>query len=348
MNPLLSLILGCSILAFLGWLFWPNSGLYWRWQERSRRTDRVLLEDTLKHIYLSETRGRTPTLESLAGALSITTDRASEIIDSTDARGLVEIKGERFSLTSSGLEAALQIVRAHRVWEKYLAEFSGFKQEDWHGQAERWEHALSQEEVNRISASLGYPTHDPHGDPIPTRTGEVVGHGGIPVTDLEEHTTARIVHVEDEPEAVYAQIVAEELHPGMAVEVDEILSDRVRLWSPLGEHVLAPIVARNLSVVPYDKAAAGAQDPGVPLSSLDPGESGRVLSISYLSRGMDRRRLLDFGVIPGTKIDAVMDSPGKDPTAYRIRGSLIALRDTQARKILIQPLPESNTPSKLR
>ena len=175
-----------------------------------------------------------------------------------------------------GKRTATQIVRAHRMWERYLADSTGFEESDWHQQAERLEHKLSEEEVNRLAASLGHPTHDPHGDPIPTRRGELVSHGGIPLSDLALGTLSRIVHIEDEPDVIYAQIVAEDLHPNMVVEVDEITANRIRFWTADQEHVLAPIVAANISVVPLAEENHDQQIEGVPLDSLQPGQSGVV------------------------------------------------------------------------
>lgn len=339
-NPLINLLLGVLFLVLTSWLFWPDSGIYWRWQKRSRLTDRVMIEDALKHIYTFEGSLQSATLESLAGALSISLDKASRVLEITQEKNLVKITGDQFLLTASGGETALQILRAHRLWEKYLAEFSGFQEQSWHGQAEKLEHNLTREDMDQISARLGYPTHDPHGDPIPTAEGKVVGHGGIPLTELEDQASARIVHIEDEPEMVYSQIVAEKLHPGMVIRLGEISDARVRVWNAEGEHILAPIVARNISVVPLEIRVDQNQEQGLPLASLQQGQRGRVVHISSQCRRVQRHRLLDLGVIPGTIIKAELVSPGGDPKAYRIRGSVIALRDSQARLIRVTPLDD--------
>ncbi len=96
-------------------------------------------------------------------------------------------------------------------------------------------------------------------------------------------------------------------------------------------------MAANISVVPLAEENHDRQIEGVPLDSLQPGQSGVVTGISSLSRGVERRRLFDLGIIPGTAIDVEMVNPGGDPTAYRIRGSVIALRSTQARLIKVKP-----------
>jgi len=336
-DPLFALLIGIGVMVIAGLAFWPQSGLFWKLQKRQELTEKVLIEDTLKYIFKCERNQKTATVESLAGALSTSLAQASEILALTQARGLLELSENSFSLTDVGKRTATQIVRAHRLWERYLADSTGFDEGDWHQQAERLEHKLSEEEMDRLSASLGHPTHDPHGDPIPTRRGEWVSHGGMPLSDLEVGTTSRIVHIEDEPDVIYAQIVAEELYPNMVVEVDEVTSNRIRFWTDDQEHVLAPIVAANISVVPLAEENHDRQIEGVPLDSLEPGQSGVVTGISSLSRGVERRRLFDLGIIPGTAIDVEMDNPSGDPTAYRIRGSVIALRSNQARLISVKP-----------
>lgn len=335
-NPLFALLIGIGLMVIAGLVFWPQTGFFWKLQKRQELTEKVLIEDTLKYIFKCERNQKTCTLESLAGALSTSLAHASEILALTQARGLLALHGNSFSLTDAGKRTATQIVRAHRLWERYLADTTGFEEGDWHAQAERLEHKLSEEEIDRLSASLGNPTHDPHGDPIPTRRGEWVSHGGIPLSDLELGTPSRIVHIEDEPDVIYAQIVAEDLHPNMIVEVDEVTANRIRFWCDDQEHVLAPIVAANISVVPLAKEYHAPLIQGVPLDSLHPGQSGVVIGISSLSRGVERRRLFDLGIIPGTTIDVEMDNPSGDPTAYRIRGSVIALRSSQARQIRVQ------------
>ena len=340
-NPLIALLGGLGFLLLVGLLFWPQSGWFWRLQKRGELTEKVLIEDTLKYIFKCEREGKTVSLESLAGLLSISVGHVSEILALTQERGLVELVDINFRLTEAGKKTATQIIRAHRLWERYLADATGYKENDWHKQADRLEHVLSVEELDRLSASLGHPTHDPHGDPIPTPRGDLISHGGMPLTDLPVQTSARIVHIEDEPDVIYAQIVAEDLHPNMIIEIDEKSTNRLRFWTNEQEHVLAPIVAANISVVPLVDETYEQVIEGIPLDTLVPGQSGLVTGISSLSRGVERRRLFDLGIIPGTEINVEMISPGGDPTAYRIRGTVIALRSSQARLIRVNPIQES-------
>jgi DtxR family Mn-dependent transcriptional regulator len=304
-------------------------------------TRRIRREDGLKHIHQCEISGHAPTVQSLAGALGVSINEAAEILAALQAGRLLHLERGDIRLTAAGRKLAIQVLRAHRLWERYLADQTGYPEVEWHGRAETYEHRLSPEETDALAAQLGYPTHDPHGDPIPTAEGELVRQVGVPLTGASLDQPLRIVHIEDEPEAVYAQLVAEGLHPGMQVRVTEISPQRVCLWADGDEHVLAPVVAANLSVVPLPRVARVEESLGEPLSSLKPGEEGKVLLLSRRCRGQERRRLLDLGVLPGTIIRAEMRSPNGDPTAYRIRDALIALRAEQAEVIRVQRLPKA-------
>jgi DtxR family Mn-dependent transcriptional regulator len=221
------------------------------------------------------------------------------------------------------------------LWERYLADETGFAELEWHDQADRREHKLSPAEADALSAQLGHPTYDPHGDPIPAASGELILPERQPLTTLAIDEQARIVHLEDEPEAVYAQLVAERLYPGQEIRLLEHSPQRVRFWAGGDEHVLAPIVAANISVASLPQEQVVEEVPSERLGNLKPGEQARVLNISQACRGLERRRFMDLGILPGTLIEAEMTSPSGDPTAYRVRGALIALRQEQADMINI-------------
>jgi DtxR family Mn-dependent transcriptional regulator len=143
------------------------------------------------------------------------------------------------------------------------------------------------------------------------------------------------VHIEDEPAVVYAQLVAEGLHPGLVIRVIEANPERIRFLADGKEQVLAPLLARNVSVLPLTQEQVAELKPTASLADLRPGQTGRVVNISPACRGLERRRFMDLGILPGTVIKAEMVSPSGDPTAYRIRGALIGLRREQAALIHI-------------
>ena len=343
-DPLTALLIGIILLGITAVIFWPEKGILARWQKNSHLNERVQSEDALKHIYKFEMKGRRATIESVAGILHIRLDDAAELLVKMEENGLLTITGDSIQLTTAGRETALHIIRAHRLYEHYLAEETGYEEAEWHGQAERHEHELTETEINSLAFKLGNPAYDPHGDPIPTASGELVLHGGQPLTELPQNSPGNIVHLEDEPEVVYAQLVAEGLYPGMSIRVLEKTPTRIRFWANGNEHVLAPIVASNISVVevalaheePEELIPNGSQR----LNSLEIGETAQVVAISRKCRGAERRRFMDLGILPGTKIMAEMRSPGGDPTAYIIRDALIALRSEQASLIQVESMKD--------
>jgi len=340
-DPLVSLVIATILMVFAVWFFWPDSGIFGRWQRSRHLTERVRREDALKHIHQCQIHDQRPTVQSLAGALNMSVNDVAEILRALEKSELLQVEGDVFSLTPSGRDYALQIIRSHRLWERYLADATGFGEEEWHGQAERFEHQLTPDDANRLAAQLGHPTHDPHGDPIPTASGKMVYRTRVPLSSMEIDKLASIVHIEDEPEAVYAQLVAEGLHVGMAVRLIESTARRVRFWSGGDEHTLAPVIAANVAVQPLPDEHREEEYLGETLTNLQPGQKGQVISISPQIRGVERRRLMDLGVIPGTIIQSEINSPLGDPTAYRIRGAVIALRASQAGKIQISPIEET-------
>lgn len=330
MDPLAGLAAGGLAVLFVTALFWPRGGLVGRWNRGRELVARMRVEDALKHLYTAELGGRRPTLQSLAGALQVTLNGATEVVEELQGRELLAAAVPDMRLSAEGRSYALNVIRAHRLWEQHLAERTGVAEAEWHRRAERQEHFITPEQADRLSARLGHPRYDPHGDPIPTAEGEIAVGGARGLPSLEVNRAGRIVHVEDEPEAVYAQILAEGLYPGLAVRVLERTAQRVRFWANGGEHVLAPMVAENVSVIPEPGVEAEEYPGGQRLSDLQSGDRGRVMRLSARCRGVERRRLMDLGLLPGTVVTAEMESPSGNCRAYRVRDALIALRQEQA------------------
>jgi DtxR family transcriptional regulator, Mn-dependent transcriptional regulator len=334
-EPQIALGIAVALAAGLYLLFRPQRGVVARWRRSRLLSERIRREDALKHIHEFEMDGDHPTLQSLSGALQLPADQATSVLSGLEADELVVLKGTEFSLTPVGRQLALHILRAHRLWESHLALETGYPATEWHDQADDVEHRLTEDELNALDARLEHPGRDPHGDPIPTVDGNLVRHGGVPLTAAEIDVPLRVVHLEDEPAVVFAQLVAEGLHAGMEIRLIEQTPHRVRFWAGGDEHVLAPIVASSIAVQPQAVPTMEAA-PVETLEDLNPGEQAMVLRISPACRGVERRRLLDLGLLPGTVVGAEFVSPSGDPTAYRVRGASIALRDVQARFIEIQ------------
>lgn len=326
----------CS-LGLLGFaaLVWPRHGVLARWHRSRELAERSRREDVLKHALKCEVGGRPPTLDSIAGALQIGRGLTADLLQDLQDRGLISLEGDVLVLKPTGREMALHIVRAHRLWESYLAEQTGVSEAEWHQRAERQEHLLTPQQTEALAAQLGHPLYDPHGDIIPDTHGNLPGEEGQPLPTLPANTPVLITHIEDEPETVYAQLCAQGLRPGMKAFVIEKSPHRIRFWADGNEHVLAPVLANNITVVPQPDFKTEDLLEEKFLSGLQLGGRAKVLGLSPACRGAERRRLLDLGFVAGTAVEVEMVSPAGDPTAYRVRGTVIALRREQAGLIRI-------------
>ena len=333
-DPTFALLIFFLLVLLGAAVFWPGGGIVSRVSEFLGMTERVRLEDTLKHLYKCEYAGRSGSVESVAGTVGVSRGRALELLTQLEEMALVRTEEAGISLTDAGRDYALHIVRTHRLLERYLADRTGVRPADWHREAERREHSFSPSDTNTLAARLGYPRYDPHGDPIPTSKGDLPPLTGSPLTALRAGEVASIVHLGDEPHEVFDALTRAGLSPHMPVKVLEIEKGGVRFEAGGREHTLSPVLARSVTVERL-KDAELSGDSGETLAELTPGASARVLGIHPSLQGPQRRRLLDLGLVPGTRVDAELASASGDPVAFRVRGALIALRKDQAKWILV-------------
>jgi DtxR family Mn-dependent transcriptional regulator len=126
------------------------------------------IQDYLRAAYKLAASGERVTTTGLARAMGVSPASTTAMVKKLAALGLVEHAPYRgITLTTDGEQVALEVIRHHRLLELYLAETLGIAVDDVHAEADRLEHVLSEELEARIDEALGYPTHDPHGDPIP-------------------------------------------------------------------------------------------------------------------------------------------------------------------------------------
>jgi DtxR family Mn-dependent transcriptional regulator len=295
------------------------------------------MEDALKYIYNCEEDNITCTFHSLASGLTKEENQINPIIKRLESLGLLVISGQGFQLTSQGRNYALRIVRTHRLWERYLAEETSVPETAWHEQADLKEHMFTEEDVNRISKQLGYPRYDPHGDPIPTISGDLPPQRGRQLNDFSEGDIVQVIQIEDEPPAAYAEIIDKGIYLNVQIEILKKVDNSIHLLVTGKAQTLPVFLAKNITA---QTAAEELKivDPPQSLSSLKTGEEAEVLGISRACRGAQRRRLMDLGIVPGTVISMAMASAGGDPKAFNIRGAMIALREDQSDFIHIQPL----------
>lgn len=214
------------------------------------------MEDYLKAVYkLGGESGKAVGTGALAECLDVAAPSVSGMVKKLTELHLVDYNPRRgVTLTAAGQKIALEVVRHHRLLECYLAEALGYSWDEVHDEADRLEHLVSDELEDRIDAALGYPTVDPHGDPIPTREGAIVSPAHRQLTTLPAGATARVGRVSDTDPAKLRYLGELGLVPGARLTILEILPFngpvRVVVGASDGAqaHVLSQDLARDIFV----------------------------------------------------------------------------------------------------
>jgi DtxR family Mn-dependent transcriptional regulator len=208
-------------------------------------------QDYLKAIYLLESQGREATNSALAQYLGVAPGSATSMVKRLAEMGFIEYEPYRCArLTDRGEQIALEMVRHHRLIEQFLHEILEMPWHKVHAEAEKLEHVISEELEEAIARKLGYPGFDPHGDPIPDRSGVKTAVSDTPLSALEVGQQARLVRVRAQDSQRLQYLGDLGLFPGALVAVLE----RAPFDGPLmvrvngEEHVLAHEMAQMLYV----------------------------------------------------------------------------------------------------
>lgn len=212
------------------------------------------VEDYIKSIYILESEkeeeGGVPTTR-IAEALGVSSASVTNMIKKLAKMGLVEYESYYgATLTETGRKVALEIIRHHRLLELYLKEVMGYSWDEVHEEAEKLEHHISELFEEKIAELLDHPTHDPHGDPIPSKDGVMPEIARTPLAEAEEGEKLLLGRVSDQdPELLrYQEKIG--LIPGVELEILE----KAPFKGPLtlrveeNEQVIGYEVALNLYV----------------------------------------------------------------------------------------------------
>jgi DtxR family Mn-dependent transcriptional regulator len=210
------------------------------------------VEDYTKAIYALELRASEPvTTNALAERLGVTAGSASAMVKRLGELGLAEHRPYHgVSLTDQGRRVALEVIRHHRLLELYLVENLGVPWDRVHEEAEVLEHVLSEELEELIAAKLGDPTHDPHGDPIPTRELEIEEGHTASLQTLSPGDSATFTRVSDSDPEMLRFLADRGIAPGDELEVIEKQPFDGPLFVRFGDHVhvLGGTLARAMRV----------------------------------------------------------------------------------------------------
>lgn len=178
------------------------------------------VEDYLKAIYGIEQQGGAAATNDIATKLSIAAASVSGMVRRLAEQGLLSYERYRgVRLTDAGRRAALRTIRRHRVIEAYLVRALGYSWDRVHAEAERLEHAVSDELVDRMASAVGEPLTDPHGHPIPTRDGEIDETPHLTLSDVGTGQRSRVVRVSDEDSELLRYLAKIGIQPGIVVTI---------------------------------------------------------------------------------------------------------------------------------
>ena len=210
----------------------------------------VAVQDYLKSIYALEAAGDRVTTSALAGRMGVSAPSASAMTKRLAELGLVERSPYRgVALTEEGRRGALEVLRHHRLLERYLVDRLGLALDEVHAEAELLEHALSEELEAKIDAELGFPTHDPHGDPIPDRELRVSEGGSRTLCDLDVGDRAIVSRVPDADPELLRYLSELGLVPAAEVEIVSFapFEGPVTMRTNMGDQAISRELADRIS-----------------------------------------------------------------------------------------------------
>lgn len=213
------------------------------------------IQDYLKKIYEFTLEGGRATTNQLANALGISAASVTNMIQKlskTQPAYVTYQKHQGVKLTTAGRQAALKIIRRHRLIEHYLVQKLGYSWDEVHIEAEVLEHAMSPLLEKRIDAALGHPKFDPHGDPIPDINLEIPEIDYVPLSNLEIGSSGRVIRVPHEDPKVLQYLGKSGLKPGVRIKLisrtpyDQTM--RIKILETDEEVVIGPVLGAKIKL----------------------------------------------------------------------------------------------------
>lgn len=189
----------------------------------SRRTHSRAVEDYLKAIFKLQAESAQVSTTALAAELDRSAASVTNMVKGLAEQGLLMHEPYRgVRLTARGESTAIRIIRRHRVIETYLIDRLGYTWDGVHAEAERLEHAASDELIDRMARAIGDPSEDPHGAPIPSPDGVIVSRDLVSLTELPVGVRAVVREVPDEDSERLRDLAA----AGFFLGTDVLVIDR--------------------------------------------------------------------------------------------------------------------------
>lgn len=180
------------------------------------------IEDYLKAIYVLQSEGEAATTTNIANILEVSSASVTNMLKKLAKMNLLKhesYKGAK--LTNAGDKIALEILRHHRLLELYLKEVMGYSWDEVHDEAEKLEHHISEQFEDRIAELLNHPTHDPHGDPIPSKDGVMPKMALLSIAEADLNQPYIIGRVKDQDPELLRYLEKIGVIPGVKIKVVE-------------------------------------------------------------------------------------------------------------------------------
>ena len=216
------------------------------------------IQDYLKNIYELTENGETASTNALASKLNVKPASVTGMLKklaSTKPPLVAYQKHQGVRLTKTGEKAALEVIRHHRLIEAWLVRTLGYSWEEVHNEAERLEHAISEDFEQRIAAAMGNPERDPHGEPIPSAELIMPADKSIPLASLQTGQEARVSRVHSQDPGLLHHLEVIGLIPGRRVKALEVspfdqvlhlqIQDREEVF------VLGPAITQQVFIEAY-------------------------------------------------------------------------------------------------
>jgi len=211
-----------------------------------------VMEDYLKTIFQSAHDDEKVSTSNLAQQMTCSPASVTNMLQKLSELKLVEYEPyQGVTLTPTGKNVALEILRHHRLIELYLADVLGYSWDKVHAEAEQLEHVISEEFEERIDRALGHPTIDPHGDPIPSKEGEIAVPSFQSLWETPGGEKVKVYRVSDRDPAVLRYLATLGIFPDVEINVLEKgpFNGPIRVMIDDNEHSLGEELANQIFVV---------------------------------------------------------------------------------------------------
>ena len=241
-GPMMAII--ATLFYVLAVFFSPSKGLLFKRLNRLKQRRKIQLEDIMKQSWRLGMDGKV-TLSKLSEKLDFSSSKLKQHLDALQKQGLLLRDDQSVDLTAKGIEEANRLVRAHRLWETYLVNKMGLSEGQIHEEAEKYEHLLTPDMVDQVDRSLGFPSKDPHGSPIPLKP-------GIPDNPLSKMAIGQSAIIDDAQidNKISSQLWKLGILPEQVFVLSEVEDDRFVLRIGAKEVVLYRKMAELINIEP--------------------------------------------------------------------------------------------------